>query len=327
MAMGTHNETIVAETAQGVFTASESGWLAVLNTTCPTDNEREQTPRARLSSRRPIALGRIRPHLDPSVLLNGSNPSTFPGSLLAQRCVFLIDPVFVQSLPFVYLSRVLPGTLSTPNPDTSQNPAFDQFFGPQILQTIYNEGSVDMDRVTAIFQNISISLTNHMRMNPIGDNLALVEPSSSRYLPPSHPLLVPELGTSWEEKTYLQVQWAWFTVPAALVLFTSIFFIRVLYSTPGDQAMTRFAETWKSSPLPLLFHGLVIQDADDRDAGNQPFTDVDRMESRAKRLAVRLTEDPDGRSYFRARAIPSQGKEKSEAEALRKDDRNVYESC
>ena len=58
-------------------------------------------------------------------------------------------------------------------------------------------------------------------------------------------------GQSYNEKTFIEVQWGWLAFPIALMLLTLILLVAVIVET-----QRRGAVTWKSSGLALLFHEL-----------------------------------------------------------------------
>lgn len=84
--------------------------------------------------------------------------------------------------------------------------------------------------------------------------------------------------------TYVHVNWAWLTYPALLSVLASPFLIIcVCFSVEKDRLV------WKSSSLPLLFHGLRGWDAQELDART-----LRGMEKQADSMRAHLMEDHSG---------------------------------
>ena len=287
---GLLTETLVEETlsADTFSLGIETGGLyaATLNATCLTDGERDSLSAAgyQIDPKEkwiPYNLT-VAPVMSTDDAKNASSAESFPESMLARGCAYIMDEVFVESLVSVYLGNagVFNGNLIGQwNPEGG---GIAMFTGPDVLQSIYNYGNVDFERVTSTFKNISESLTNHMRMNPMPSGEATNITNVS----------APAIGMATQDKTCLQVDWPWLTLPFALVLFTVVFFFGALSSRSPGSEMTR---TWKSSPLPLLFHGLERR-ADDGQSWHDEASleDVKSMERLAKQLNVRLVQAANG---------------------------------
>ena len=106
--------------------------------------------------------------------------------------------------------------------------------GSSVLQKIYQNGNHTLDTISSSIVNVSQAITAFMRIN--GD------PYNSK----------PALGTVHEAATCIAVHWAWFTGALCAASLTLLFHIIVAIkaTTQGRR------QNWKSSPLPLLFHGL-----------------------------------------------------------------------
>lgn len=99
--------------------------------------------------------------------------------------------------------------------------------------------------VTTVFSNLAKSMTRNTRnvnwtVQTYGDN----------FIGP-----FPGVGTVNGTATYLDVQvsvrWVWLAFPAALIVLTMLFLAMTMINTAHIELAV-----WKSSPLPLLFHGL-----------------------------------------------------------------------
>ena len=141
--------------------------------------------------------------------------------------------------------------------------------GPQILQTIYNYGDVDFNRINSIFHNISNSLTTYMRQNGNTNHS------------------VPAMGEVHHYATCLEVQWGWIAFLAAVVGGSIVFLVSLIVTTRVSRA-----QVWKNSALPMIFHGPFVGDHHGQLAlnnGNRPEdgpTTVRDMNDRAETLIV-----------------------------------------
>lgn len=187
---------------------------------------------------------------------------------------------------------ILTGTSS------SYGNSINSFQGSQLLQLIYNYGNFSFERTESLLNNISLSLTNYMRLNPIPDY----------YRDDAYTSSLPATGDSTEMKTCLRVQWGWLALPTAVTILTLVFFVAVVTSA---SRMPKIVRTWKHSPLPLLFLG-PDQPGPNQDSGYQSSRssldghghDVSGMNSRARDLKVRLEPGLGGVIGLRARYRP-----------------------
>lgn len=99
---------------------------------------------------------------------------------------------------------------------------------------LYCNATADFTSVDEFVRNLTISMTSVIRQN--GDT------PSSAYA----------LGSAYGLQTCIGVQWAWLSLPAAVLGLAIIFLVATILQT----AMRSPHATWKSSPLALLFHGI-----------------------------------------------------------------------
>ncbi|KAJ0114471.1 hypothetical protein J7T55_010861 [Diaporthe amygdali] len=125
--------------------------------------------------------------------------------------------------------------------------------------TLFGNGQ----NVTSTIRNITDSMTN-----------AIVRSSSK----------LPALGIVWHQEPVIHVQWAWLALPLVLVLLSAILLASTVVATK------RFhAPQWKSSPLPLLYHGIRNWDDDEeQDLVEGRLERVHVMEDRARSKQVRI---------------------------------------
>lgn len=99
-------------------------------------------------------------------------------------------------------------------------------------------------------------------------------------------------GTISNTRTFVAVKWQWITLPAAVVLLSIVFLITTILVGSCQKRLA----LWKSSVLPLLYHGL------DKKVGvpdGDEYATVSGMEVDAKSVEVRLEESERGRLMFR----------------------------
>jgi Protein of unknown function (DUF3176) len=137
--------------------------------------------------------------------------------------------------------------------------------GVNVMQAFYKYGAVNFNTVDAMFKKISQSITVYIRQ--------------TGFLP----FNAPATGQVFHQETCVEVNWPWLTLPAALVLLTTFFFSAMVFETRRGGRPTH---NWKSSPLPLLFHGLEAETLDRHGYGE--IYDLGEMERSAKGLHVRL---------------------------------------
>lgn len=199
----------------------------------------------------------------------------FEQSAESDGCLFAMHLEFDMSLQQMMYSTFV-GNLSglIPNDGAKETIAFT---GPQILQTLYNFGDFSLERTESVLDNITTSLTNHIRQNPGFQNVT--------------GLIAPVLGTQYTNKTCLRVEWKWLSLPYILVILTLIYSAGALMSLGN---LSHGMRTWRNSPLPMMFHGPsgdVIRAQTRNHDGLQDIADMERV---AKGIRLRLVPDANG---------------------------------
>lgn len=154
------------------------------------------------------------------------------------------------------------------------------------LKNLYMNGSANMSTANDYMERLASSVTATIRSH--GD-------------PAPTPYTNYASGAVLENQTCIQVSWAWLALPASLIL-CSIMFLAATIILTSAKRCTDPANAWistagplKSSPLPLLFHGI---ESSALLATGHPsnLTDMQRV---AETLDVRLGRSPvDGNWYF-----------------------------
>ncbi|KAI1194473.1 hypothetical protein F5X97DRAFT_327466 [Nemania serpens] len=94
--------------------------------------------------------------------------------------------------------------------------------------------------------------------NNVSDRTSIIADSLTNWIQASQGS-VEVLGTNSVQVTVISIDWAWLTLPIILVFSSAIFlFITVMCSRKNS------VPVWKSSLMPLLFHGLEGWTTDDQ---------------------------------------------------------------
>lgn len=204
------------------------------------------------------------------------------GSLLHHKCVYLMSVDFMYKVGYADMSGpwlsnpaasqfvgTVQGTSWAPNGLGER--LISTFYGPDLLQSIYNYGKVDFERTEDEFRNISESLTTYIRTH---GNVSYSEPVR---------------GQVQHYATCLGIQWPWITLPAVLAVLTILFLVLVVESTGRLET-----PLWKASPLPwILGGGLNIKNGTSPSGSQEPPEDgltVTRMEDESRQILVTLSE-------------------------------------
>jgi hypothetical protein len=183
------------------------------------------------------------------------NANTIPDQCIYE---FSYDPA--KALAVNFEEGFFDGTLENANVAPTV-----QLSGAIQLQVLFNSGNNTLESINNTMSRVADFLTTYVREN--GDK------SNSASAP----------GTIFQNETFIRVRWAWFTLPAALALFTWIFFTYTLVEIARHERHTN----WKSSPLALLFHGL---DKETQERYSR-LDDLDEMDEKAKEVKVQLHRD------------------------------------
>lgn len=203
----------------------------LVDTQCISDDEREKLKQEGYNIDETSRWLPYNPTFDPSeTSINAS--SSFPQSLLAHECLYLIDAWFVQSLWDSLLSPLLLGTVNRYFEGRQAEMYINGFNGTQQLLHLYNSGNVSMEAVDATFANLAQAVTLWIRGNGMANYSRRAEGEVSHYA------------------VCLQVNWGWVALPGLLAVGALVLFLLTLLT-----AARRGVPPWKSSTLPMLFRG------------------------------------------------------------------------
>ncbi|OJJ58393.1 hypothetical protein ASPSYDRAFT_46411 [Aspergillus sydowii CBS 593.65] len=88
------------------------------------------------------------------------------------------------------------------------------------------------------------------------------------------------LGTVYTSEVYIDVDWIWLLLPAALITFGTLFLVLTVLTNRRQRL-----HPWKSSMLAVLFHGLSNMETEGMMNGRST---VGQMEKTAQNIQVRL---------------------------------------
>ena len=197
-----------------------------------------------------------------------ADDAPFPQSLLAHGCLYLADQYVIDQLWDTFFSNFFSGTIYQENNNWGADVA--PWTGPLSLMPFYNYQTTDFNRIDNIFHNLSAALTTYVRQTGQANHSS------------------PVTGLTEHYAICLKVRWGWFALDGALAGITLIFFGLIIFGA-------RHMETWKSSPLALIFHGLFSSDSSrsdgpdsERESMRRKLNSLHAMERQAKEMFVRL---------------------------------------
>ncbi|KAI1148198.1 hypothetical protein F4825DRAFT_454714 [Nemania diffusa] len=137
--------------------------------------------------------------------------------------------------------------------------------GNWLLEDMYAGGNATLATMSGIIDNLATSITNRMRITSLG-----VDGKGAGVV----------LGDALRTTVCTRVNWGWVALPAALPALVLLLLMVAVAQSWRDRE-TR--PVWKSSLLPLLFHGLGYE------VHNQhTLVHVDQMKDEARQMDVRL---------------------------------------
>jgi hypothetical protein len=200
---------------------------------------------------------------------NRSAASRFPVAYLATNPLssWLAAKMSVSNSDYVTLME---GSRYSLGSDVTANQSIDT---QDIIRVLWQ---LDID---ALFSNLAASMTRNVREVDWDD-----QTYSGGYLEPVKGAGTAN-GTAWVPEVYIQVRWPWLILPITLVALTILFLTLTVVETARSKV-----EVWKSSPVPLLFHGLENTEATRLRLAAQ-LVEMERM---AEKIPVKLEESDTG---------------------------------
>ncbi|KAI0170991.1 hypothetical protein BJ166DRAFT_589085 [Pestalotiopsis sp. NC0098] len=213
---------------EGQMVNAKSFW-GLVDKTCISDEERQQLALAGCDVGDDERWLSYNITFDPAGM-SSNDSEIFPGSLLAHKCLYLIDGRFIFHLWTQFLRDALLGKVKRDEDADTPND-MDVFIGSQQLLYLFDSGNVNMTTVQTVYDNVAQALTLWIRANGHAD-------FSER-----------AVGEAFEFATCTEVNWPWLALPAALAPLTLTTLV-LSVATTAWQGLPG----WKASPLTFLFH-------------------------------------------------------------------------
>ncbi|KAK5273038.1 hypothetical protein LTR99_002431 [Exophiala xenobiotica] len=174
---------------------------------------------------------------------------------------------------FLALQLVIPPLFSGVVEGGDHGFASGGIFPSDVLQRLYNT-----EDVPALVTRLADSMTASIRRNPAtyADFLG-----TRLYSAPAYPGVVLQLVP------FIHIVWPWITLLAGTAFFANVFLVYVIVRTKSAASSSEVG-VWKSSSLPLLYHGLDADAARTSTHSVGLSTSVAEMEDHASRLLVRI---------------------------------------
>lgn len=184
--------------------------------------------------------------------------------------------VSIQSL--LAFQKVLPPLFSGVVEGGTHGTASGGIFPSDILERLYNT-----EDIAALVARLAESMTGSIRRNPATYASIL---SPTLYSAPAYP------GVVLNIVPFINIVWPWITLLAIAVFFANVFLVYVIVRT-RTAASTSELGVWKSSSLPLLYHGLDADTTKNSARSVGISTSLGEMEHHANRLLVRIMVNGD----------------------------------
>jgi hypothetical protein len=207
------------------------------------------------------------PDIESNVNITDTFPpdSPFPESLLVHQCLYMMSYDFAYNLGKYFLVDFFNGTVSG---ELNEEGLLGPVDGPQLGQQFFNFGNNNFSSISQIFDQIAVSMTNHIRVN-----------GQQNFINPAN-------GSVKHYATCVHVNWVWISLPAALAGLSILLLGLVMVSTAREQT-----PLWKSSPLAFFYHSPHGKEWF-RDAGPLPkgvsINSTAAMEQMAKNTNIKL---------------------------------------
>lgn len=243
-------------------------YLAMLDSKCASQERTDSFPDSELKDRwRPFDFN-----------LTESDTAQFAKSLpenilslIETGCLHLVSP----TLLFYSVGQYLQGFVqATPGSSMHQADDFEildmgNFQGPPVIQSIYNWGNTDFERVESTLTNITDSLTTYIRTHSWAQSS-----DGKNYTRTTK-------GIVYHYATCLEVKWLWLLFPSAMSSLTLLLFFLVI-----EIARKENAPVWKASPLAWVLR------TDGPADGRFSFSGgaYEAMQDRSRQIAVQLDE-------------------------------------
>jgi hypothetical protein len=225
------------------------------------------------------------------------------------ECVTVMDGTFVEGIES-FMTDTLTGACSQSESQTYY-PERVNCYGEKLqdswwLSTLFNNWNASFSHVDRVFERLALGITAHIRRNPGSDYWMFPGRNLSDF--PDGPPAVPHFAEGIMRSTAVcvLVDWRWLSFHAALIGLSLIpLAIMVVHETPSRRD-GRLPQ-WKSSLLPLIFHGLSPPPSKTPSPAGPPCEiplQPKELENLAKETIVEFRSDNGGFRLSRVESTP-----------------------
>ncbi|KAF6840995.1 hypothetical protein CMUS01_03715 [Colletotrichum musicola] len=202
---------------------------------------------------------------------DGSLGSSYPSGYYPKECVWAVGMTSWSGIDSVLQDVFIDELIKIP-----EDPDLGAVRGPFWLREMFAGGQGNLSTVEEVVRGVAQSVIATMRNMPFGGN------STRGGDIPAH--LKYASGRAVVPDTCIDVLWGWLAYPLSLLVLQWIFLALVLLKGWKVRKAGQERMVWKSSPIPLLFHGL---DEDLREK-NGDLMSLRQMDSVSGTLKVQL---------------------------------------
>ena len=217
-----------------------------------------------------------------AVNVSGDNGVIGPSITLDPECVYTVSNDNVQGLStflFNFLNLSLP--LSTAGYEYI--PSLTQGGATPLLNRIFLGGNLTLGSVDSNFHGIANSISAYFRRN--GDSGGGEEGDEDGGSGSAVGFSEAAQGLIYTAETCITVNWSWLAYPCALAILVLAFFLGIMV-----ESIRYRQQDWKTSILPVLFHGLREPPTDTGEESHKHKA----MEQMARKVKVQLADTSEG---------------------------------
>lgn len=162
-------------------------------------------------------------------------------SIVRPECLYMIDEQQLGAMSALFYNDAFINT----DVSTLVSPAGYFLYGEIQWQAIWNRGVLEFADIQRAFDGLTRGLTTFARSNPIDSSEGGVGDSFWN-------------GTSYRNTTCIRIQWQWISYLATASFGVIVFFIGTIFMTRATLEVN--GQDYKTSILPLMFHGIAFRD-------------------------------------------------------------------
>ncbi|KAL6695786.1 hypothetical protein J3F84DRAFT_372009 [Trichoderma pleuroticola] len=165
-------------------------------------------------------------------------------SIVRPECLYMIDEQQLGAMSALFYNDAFINT----EVSTMVSPAGYFLYGEIQWQAIWNRGILEFADVQRAFDGLVKGMTTFARSNPIDSSEGGIGDSFWN-------------GTSYRNTTCIRIQWQWISYLATASFGVIVFFIGTIIMTRATLEVN--GQDYKTSILPLMFHGIAFRDPEE----------------------------------------------------------------